>query len=486
MKRAIFPCLFFLLIGIWFLRISAKPPERFVSVSNGKFSLKEREFYPMILNYGIALRYDEKELWPAPSLSYDSSGNSRMDKKQSLATLAADMELIRSMGFNAVRIVGIGEARFDKEGKYAINVSKDDGNESPFFLEQEENYELYLQSLAILFDVIEKAGLKVIVLIHADPDNPEIENYLIQLAERFQHDETIMAYDLFNEPLYFDEPARKKEDVFKRTKHGKGIFKKHAPDQLVTIGLTGIREVFEWDPNAMNVDFISFHPYEYQNDQVRNEMYWYNRYVNKPWVIGETSLPADNDSVPYSEQKKFAEETIERTVNCNGIGYSWWQYKDVKWNEFHASYMGILNRQGETISQTGKEIKGTKKPVADVFTQKHNTVPNDSCNCLENYYNYNSLNKYCLFGKVLTNDNKPIEGAVIMAWDTTWTISYTTFSKADGSFELYSDIPMYHTIISATLFSALKSDVKPNRQEAEEKGSTRLEVKGNILWPVYF
>lgn len=158
-----------------------------------------------------------------------------------------------------------------------------------------------------------------------------------------------MAYDLFNEPLYFDVPHhRPKEEVHEVVKRWRQLVRKHAPHQLVTIGLVGVPEVFAWDPAILDVDFISFHPYEYEPDQVRNEIHWYGQHVEKPWIVGETAIPADNDSVPYADQLEFARKTLAQTVACGGIGYSWWQFKDVHWGKFHADHMGVVNREGWT------------------------------------------------------------------------------------------------------------------------------------------
>lgn len=145
------------------------------------------------------------------------------------------------------------------------------------------------------------------------------------------------------------------------------IFREHAPNHLSTIGLTGIREVFEWDPNILSFDFISFHPYEYEPNQVLNELYWYGKYVTVPWIIGETSFPAENDSVKYEDQNKFAIKTLDQTCNCGGIGYSWWQYKDVKWGSYHSDYMGILNWKNTTVNEKGNVVFGTVKPLENVF-----------------------------------------------------------------------------------------------------------------------
>ena len=144
-----------------------------------------------------------------------------------------------------------------------------------------------------------------------------------------------------------------KQDAIAIAQHWHDLVRKHAPYQLYTVGLTGIRETFEFDPNLLRADFISFHPYEYEPDQVRNELTWYNRNMDVPWIIGETAIPADNDSVPYETQRLFAKKVMEQSRACGSEGFSWWQYKDVVWNEFHPSFMGVLNREGVTRTASG-------------------------------------------------------------------------------------------------------------------------------------
>ncbi|MBL0341437.1 MAG: carboxypeptidase regulatory-like domain-containing protein [Bacteroidetes bacterium] len=223
-----------------------------------------------------------------------------------------------------------------------------------------------------------------------------------------------------------------------------------------------MREVFEWDPNLMNIDFLSIHPYEYEPEQVRNEMYWYGKYIKVPWIIGETAIPADNDSVTYEVQKQFAQKTLDQTCHCGGIGYSWWQYKDVEWFDFHANFLGVVGRNGETINSKGNKIIGTPKPVADAFRNYKPKADPASCLKLDNYYNYSQFKDCRLSGVLVNDDGEPIEGGVVLAWNESWSKSYHTVTKKDGSFELLGPFPFYHWMASATLHSMIRGDVLPD------------------------
>ena len=191
-------------------------------------------------------------------------------------------------------------------------------------------------------------------------------------------------------------------------------------------------------------------------------MYWYGKYIKKPWIIGETAIPADNDSVSYEEQRAFAEKTLRQAYNCGAIGYSWWQYKDVEWYNFHANFLGVVSRKGETINSKGIKVNGTPKPTAEVFKNYKPQKDKEGCLCLDNYYNY-SAHKDCRITGILSDNNgAPIEGGVVLAWNQHWTSSYHTVTKKDGSFELLGNFPFYHWMASATLHSMVRGEIMPD------------------------
>ncbi len=441
----------------------------FVSMKDGKFRLENKEFYPITLNYMISMQTDKNVFWPSAFKGYDPNGNfAYTSRNESLKELQNDFDLIKDMGFNSIRLAGIGEQHVDDKTTGVLSVFASIGNErdTSLMLWSEENYQKYFSALEDLFHVANQAGLKVIFLTRLFDEIPSTEDHLVKLMKHFNQDSTIMAYDLFNEPLYFDSLERKKSDVYYITKKWNKLVKKYAPNQLSTIGLTGIREVFEWDPNLLNVDFLSMHPYQYEPEQVLNEIYWYGKYIKKPWMIGETAIPADNDSVSYEEQKVFAENTLKQACNCGGIGYSWWQYKDVEWFDFHANFLGILNRNGETTDSKGHKIFGTPKPVADAFKSYQPSPQKEGCLTQDNYYNYSNFNSSRLIGIMLNEKGIPIEGGVILAWNEGWSKSYHTVTKKDGSFELFGPFTFYHWMASATLHSMIRGEVLPDSSKA--------------------
>jgi len=303
-------------------------------------------------------------------------------------------------------------------------------------------------------------------LIRLDPKLKASDEFLQLFSRHFKNNSTLFAIDFYNEPLYFDKIGRKKREVFDIVNRWQNIVKKSNHHTLTTIGLVGVREVFEWDPNILNVDFISFHPYNHEPNQVLNEIYWYGKYVNKPWIIGETAIPADNDSITYDEQKTFALQTINQTYNCGGLGYSWWQFKDVDWKNYHANFMGILNTKGQTfVSDADISVDGTPKPLIKVIQSFDSRKKKKPCVCLNNYYNY-SQSKPCKIVGFLVDkkNNKPIQGGVVMAWNKNWTESHHTITKANGEFTLLCDFQPYHWVASATKYVHIEAGFKDKNQ----------------------
>lgn len=469
MKKYIIVFFALFIVAILYLNFSSSSKKGFVSLKNNEFILNDKAFFPIVINYCAAFQTDKKNLWVRPSKFYSIDNFEYTNKDSCLIKFKSDMDLIKKMGFNSVRICKVGETRLneEKEGELSFKVHIANQNDSTFILtNNDKNYTSYFSALDEMLNIINNAGLKVIFLTKTSPKSKTTETHLAKLCKRFKDNSTIFAYDLFNEPLYFDKPIRKKEEVFQLMIRWDKIIEKNAPHHLSTIGLEGIREVFEWDPNILNVDFISYHPYEYEYEQVRNEIYWYGKYTKKPWIIGETAIPADNDSVPYKEQLFFAEKTMKQNINCGGSGYSWWQFKDIEGNEFHSSFMGVIT-QKEKI-----------KPITEAFIKFSTSTANkDSCLCLDNYYNYSQSQTFKIIGKLVDNNNKAIEGGVILGWNQWWTHSYHTITKADGSFELLGSYPFYHWMASATEHSRIRGELNPDSAKIDKENMPTIDLR---------
>lgn len=479
--RKIYLTLFFvLLIGsVYLAHLKLAFTNSLPKLNNNKFEIDGKPFTPIVLNYIVSWQTNGKDYWGSPTADY---GKLYTNKQEAYKTLLSEFELIKELGFNTVRIVGIGEPNIDKElGTLSYRLKINETKDTLINLDNAIAYKNYFSSIDEVLNIASQSGLKVILLTKLSPNHVSSNNFLEKITTRFKNNKTILAFDLFNEPLYFDSPEKEKKEVRAIVKKWQQTVKTADNNRLTTIGLEGIREIFRWDPNILPVDFISYHPYEYEPEQVRNEIYWYGKYTKKPWIIGETAIPSNNDSITYIQQAQFAQKTIQQTFNCGGIGYSWWQYKDVEWGKYHANFMGVMNQIGQIKTNSGKIVDGTPKPIVNEFKDFYIKANSDSCLCLPNYYNYSKNDAFRIIGIMIDKKNNPIEGGVVLGWNEDWTHSYHTITKKDGSFELLSSYPFYHWMASATEYRMIRGELNPDTATVQKKMPTinlgKLKIK---------
>ena len=379
----------------------------FIYLDGKTFKHHGKDFFPIMLNYVVSFRKVGNEYLLSPIREYENPDVFETNTKDSLELqLRAHFQIIKEMGFNSVRIA------FDRvnEDNLKYYYSADDHK-----LYIKSNYTEIFNGLEKLFKIISEYDLKVMLLIKAPVENNDLEEFTIHLLKRFHSNSTIFAYDFFNEPLYFDQAqlpkdkqVRKKEDAYKIVLKWKRMMWEYAPSQLFTIGFSEPTEVFEWDPEILPVDFISFHTYNPL--RVPNEIYWYGKYTTKPWMIGETALPADNDSISYEDQSRFMKEVYQRIIDCGGSGLAWWQFQDAFTGGMEAKYTGIIDHKGFTKTKNGKyTIQGTVKPAANEIANFKNYKPKLPTR-MTNYYNMLGYNNFVLTGTIVNSENgNPIE-----------------------------------------------------------------------------
>lgn len=444
----------------------AEVPPGFVRMEQGALVLDGKPWFPLVMNTNVGLMTDGERAWPASYAGYEPGDRPRFtDPDSCRQLLRAEFALIRSMGFHAVRIVALAERPRKQPGEkaYGVLMRTPAGTHEEWTLDRPEVWPRYLDAVREVVRLCDQEGLKVILLTTIHPGERDSEVHFARLADHLRHEPGILAFDLFNEPLYFEIPARTKREAVAITRHWRELARRHAPHHLITIGLTGIRETHAWDPNILDVDFLSFHPYEYEPDQVLNEIRWYGTHVRTPWMIGETSLPADGDSVSYSEQGRFAERTLAQTRACGGIGYSWWQFKDVRWGRFHSDFMGLMTRDTTETGVDGHPITvtGTVKPTVEVFRGFDPQAAMSACEELPNYLNYSQHRTARITGRLVDDAGRSIEGGVFLAWNEHFSHSYHTTTRADGRFELYGDMYFHHWIVSAVDHTMVRDECDP-------------------------
>lgn len=420
----------------------------FVYIDNNEFKLNNEPYYPIMLNYVVGYRCFDDGFYLSPIKEYENPAIFESNNPNEVHNqLEGHFQLIKEMGFNSVRIC------FDRISKTEDNRYFYPADDKKYYISTD--YEKILDALDVLVNIATSKDLKIMLLIKT-PIDSELEDFAVRIMEKFKNNPTIFAYDMLNEPLYFDtEPNRKKEDAYKIVDNWRKLTRKHAPNQLFTIAFSEPIEVFEWDPSILPVDFVQIHTYHPL--RVKNEIYWYHKYVNRPFMIGETALPADGDSITYSEQLCFMREVFRWQRDCGSIGFGWWQFQEVPDIEFEAHYTGLLNQTGETSTSDGKHtIIGTVKPAAKVVAELNSYKP-QTPHRPENYYNMVGYKNICIKGKILDEDTKlPIEGAVIRGWNKWWVVGMNTYSDENGEFRLYCNDPCVHFEISAPGMSKQK------------------------------
>lgn len=375
----------------------------YVYLNDGQFCLNSKTWFPLMLNY----KTDVKGNVVMP-ISYYGDG-----------TFDSHFHQIANWGFNSLRI--------------CMDQSNADVDTTLFF-----------PSVAKMLDAARKNNLRVMLLIKP-PFNDAERAYTQALLCRFAQDTILWAYDFMNEPLYFD-PAeqRDKRDATNIVAGWRKMMCHYAPHQLFTIGQAEPIEAFEWDPALLPVDFVEMHTYHPL--RVASEMYWYGHYAGKPWMVGETGLPTDNDSIPYTWQGIFMEETYRCALANGAIGYGWWEFQDCPMGNFEALYTGL------------RDANGVEKPaVATISRLLSMPAPSPAVRPI-NYYNMLGYTNLMITGTITDNHDQPIPGAVIRGWNEDWSVGMNTYSDDHGHFTLVSNDSCTHFEISAPGYSKVKFD----------------------------
>ncbi|MCL2435182.1 MAG: cellulase family glycosylhydrolase [Lentimicrobiaceae bacterium] len=421
----------------------------FIYLKDKHFEIRNEKFFPVMLNYIVSSRNINGEFVISPHIDYEEVGVFESHTKEEIAhQLRGHFQLIKEMGFNIIRMCFDRINKNEKDYYYYA-----DGKE--FFINTD--YNQILEGLETFTNIANEKGLRIMLLLKRPWEDKSLEDFAIKVFEKFKDNPTIFAYDLMNEPLYFDYEQRNKKEVFQIVSHWEKMMRKHAPNQLFTIGLSEPIEVNKWDPALIPVDFVAFHTYHPL--RAKSEIYWFSTYGGKPWMIGETALPADNDSISYDDQTSYMREVYQYVVDCGGAGFGWWDFQEAVHGSFEAQFTGILNHEDTTRTQDGNyTILGTVKPAAQILPELADYKPKEKAIPI-NYYNMMGYNNYVIKGQIVNKKTKqPIEGAVIRSWNKYWSIGQNTYSDENGEFLLYSNDESVHFQISAPNMTSIRFD----------------------------
>jgi hypothetical protein len=538
-------CIKFLIMSSCFSLAWFSSSEQFVTLDGRQFKDGNGEnFSPIVCNYVVDIvtpdgspnDFLNSVLSPYQKYGVDEFYECDGTTQDCNAWLLEDFNEILALGFNTIRLMGTAPKYYDKgsqvtwwgnctwtcpsKGFYIqpFNYPLSDCHNNIFFPLTDPNdplKEIQGKIFEHIRNIIEVASqaeyngkkLKVILITGRGGGNYDTaftdtyKNYLIDLMQYLNvnltqaEQEAIMAYDLFNEPgtcwywksLWPFTEIPTKLDVCNAFSLWYQTIKSLDPNHLITMGGHGDKDVLNFDPAILSLDFYSIHfypekipidPPETYNDvinRIKGRYHWYQNNLSLPWIIGETGFRANNQSTSIkdidgseTEQYQYADATANSVWKCNGSGYSWWTYQDEGSPTVAKSPLFGILRRGNCETP----CDSLKKPVAQVFETF--VVPTPTCDCVkpENYYDpYNhevfnpSPGTNWVTGYVFDENGKPIEDVYVVGNTCIYDYNFNgehqylynlhhTYTKEDGSFTIIPydwdsvHLPNYNTILT--------------------------------------
>ncbi|MBL7915598.1 MAG: T9SS type A sorting domain-containing protein [Bacteroidia bacterium] len=438
-----------------------------VSLDGKQFKLNGSNYYPLILNYGVASVYNGSNYYMAPSHMYGLNNDYEcINFNDCVANMQNDFNIIAGMGFNSIRIAGLYPLYVPGQGLvFPFSGHNLQGDLNMLVTQQNLNSNilpLYGKILEIANNTInnltlDPSPLKVIFILtgrisdYSIPEQIAFQNFANDLSvyiENHSHSNALLAYDLMNEPCYHDTPIKTKQEACEMINQWYVTIKNNDPSHLITLGSCGIGDLLEFDPSIIKTDFLSLHTYPfwapYENnmnpvdfqraiDRTTVDMFWLNRNASVPWIIGEISLSADDINAPLQgiiaegtelQQIDYANYSLDAACNCGGSGYSWWHFQDACHMSLNtpSSWYGLLR-----MCPLNGHQNGEKPVINNVFRVYQAPSDITTCdNCPVNYsstynpnlvyYNpfqhpVNSLNT--VKGTITDQDGNPVKDAFI-------------------------------------------------------------------------
>jgi hypothetical protein len=459
---------------------------QYVTLEGRRFKLGNDFFYPVVCCYNVQWLTDGTPtgLFISPMVDFDGWGSYQgfecNNEPDCLDQIQRHFKQIKHMGFNTIRLYGAGprysyclinksvphgfiiEAEnISDTGKiiYSFtNPFENSFSSKVFACYAEVMYRAYLEGLKVIFDV-ELWEDNILLTQDFDSDYPvyldALTKYFMNYNNHQEFRQALFAYCDLEEPLMSNFSAwpnpdlivgHTKQDICEKVTQWYNVIKNNDPNHLITIGGNDFLDIFEWDPAVLKLDFYSIHayskkmPYEVANpsgdpvgqmiNRINGHIYWTANNCPMPFIVGETGFRSQvgtsgPDGTPM-EQRLYAEETLQKTLDCDGSGYTWWNYQDYIWpNNPDEKYWGLLEYNGNCNPVPCDTLR---KPVVDAFlTFEPNGLvnPDTPPNSYMDPYNHelyaatNNLSSSILntvHGKVLDENNDPIINAVILGY----------------------------------------------------------------------
>ena len=464
-------------------------------------------FYPMVCNYFVHMPYQGTppdiltcRVVPGYGNAGGANGYGAQGLEQAVKRIENDFRQLKSMGFNAIRLMAI--FKLDKQGTWVRLQTRqhifpptwEEDDDVSFYFTQpysnDQGVQHVLDQIELILDKAALAGLKVILVPVQGSDMFTLWDDVIRLIEflelvgdRFKEHPALMAYDLFNEPAYFEGYNHTKEWICEKVAAVYDELKSADPNHLITVGGVSVIEIFEWDPTILKLDFWSPHLYPiFQSrrtityaqalENVHSQLTWLQNNIGSAWIIGEFGFVANDAENPAyvwgteAEQASFTAAMLQMTRDAGAAGFSWWTFGDVHhypeppiFNDntnhpigtegyytdvkmFYENNFGLLH-QGDPVNcdpMTGLcDYSHLEKPIVSVFANYLDPVtgqPPPRGPALVpgfNYYNpaFHPTSSLTISGQVTTTAAEPMKDAVVRGatW-LTWVPKYNMLGNA--------------------------------------------------------
>ncbi|HEX2914594.1 MAG TPA: cellulase family glycosylhydrolase [Chloroflexia bacterium] len=243
----------------------------------------------------------------------------------------------------------------------------------------------YLDELRQFVQVAGNYGMKVIVTLfdfYADFPSAGTSaeaanlNYLQTIVGALANDDRVLAWDLHNEPDYYDLWAKnhQPEKVLDWLARIHDNLRQIDPNHLITVGGGFYEDMWYSDSQGRSMlslsDFVSLHSYNALD--FGNEVYHLREHTSKPVLLEETGWPTGplslDPAFTEAQQEKVYRMAVETVKQQNLAGMVSWMQNDIIPQTLinlddKQNYYGLIRRNG------------TLKPAALVFRDGFEAAP---------------------------------------------------------------------------------------------------------------